>query len=370
MEIYDGFVHDVCETHGCRMHRKDKKAFRKYLIEQARAMGYDVREEKSILGTNVVVGNPADASTICTAHYDTPPRLPKFVVKHMILTSFIMLPAILLGISYGLPQLLIGKISVKALQAVLTGISIGEYGLMGGMVAYLFGCLGGANKKNFNDNSSGCVTLLKLMKKYEHAPKDVKSKLCFSFFDNEEKGLLGSMAFRLKHNKHLDNQTFMNFDCVGKGDQFNLYYFGKNKPQIVQEMENTQMSNGYITKPIRSSMMSMSDHLLFKKFNHVCFLSVDQKNNKSLYSQIHSSNDTELDTMNLDVICETVSNSSAFKLAKPEVELNFEKPENLYTLDNAHIINHENASSEEIRNRVLANYLKNDSNDHSDEMVA
>ena len=55
--------------------------------------------------------------------------------------------------------------------------------------------------------------------------------------------------------------------------------------------------------------MSMSDHLAFKKHDHVCFLSVDRKNNKSLYSQIHSANDTSLNRENIDFVIKTLDDA-------------------------------------------------------------
>ena len=104
----------------------------------------------------------------------------------------------------------------------------------------------------------------------------------------------------------------MNFDCVGLGDQFNLYYYAKEKTPIVKEIENLQMEKGYKTKAIKSSMMTMSDHILFKEYNHICFLSVDKNNIKSIYSQIHSSSDTKINLENIDVLCKTIIKTSAF----------------------------------------------------------
>ena len=40
MENDVNFIQDVCVTYGSRMHRKDKKRFREYLIKQAKNMGY------------------------------------------------------------------------------------------------------------------------------------------------------------------------------------------------------------------------------------------------------------------------------------------------------------------------------------------
>ena len=54
-------------------------------------------------------------------------------------------------------------------------------------------------------------------------------------------------------------------------------------------------------------MLSMSDHIAFRKYNHVCLLSVEQKNNKSLYSQIHSINDNNINENNIDFVVSTLN---------------------------------------------------------------
>ena len=54
--------------------------------------------------------------------------------------------------------------------------------------------------------------------------------------------------------------------------------------------------------PKRSGLTSMSDHVAFSKYNHVTLLAVNSDNQKSLYSQIHSSNDYKIDFANINHI--------------------------------------------------------------------
>lgn len=302
------YKNEVCESYGERMHKKSKKNFRDYIFSLSSEMGYPCKVEKNIFAKNIVIGNPEKAEYIITAHYDTPPRLPKFFVKHMLLHCFLTLPLIMLGVNYLIPEICSAlNAPLKVFQVLANLIPISNFVVCGGLIVYIFGVLGNANKKNFNDNSSGILGILNMMEKYKDEPEEIKNRFCFVMTDNEEKGLFGGFSYAKRHKKELKNQTVINLDCIGKGDQFNLYFFGKNEPNIVKEIKNKQNAK-YTFKPIRSGLMSMSDHLAFKKTNHVCLLSVDERNNKSLYSQIHSSNDTTLDEKNIDFVVKTLDN--------------------------------------------------------------
>ena len=72
------------------------------------------------------------------------------------------------------------------------------------------------NKHNANDNTSGVLTLLYIMKKL---PPNMRNKVCFVFFDNEEKGLLGSKAMNKKYKDLFLAKLVINFDCVGNGKE-------------------------------------------------------------------------------------------------------------------------------------------------------
>ena len=175
-------------------------------------------------------------------------------------------------------------------------------------IGYIIGLLGGANKKNTNDNSSGVLTLLNIMEQLKDLPQDAKSKVCFVFTDNEEKGLFGSTAFKNKYKKVLHNQKIINFDCVGLGTQINAYYVGSPEGNtVIDEVSKLINSDTNTVVPKRSTMMSMSDHIPFVEYNHTTLLCVDKDNQNSLYSQIHSANDTVLDESNIDFLSGTYS---------------------------------------------------------------
>ena len=71
-------IEKLLENHPVRKTKKQKEAFRSWLIGEAAAMGYTAQEEKAkgYASTNLVVGDPETAKVTYTAHYDTPPVMP------------------------------------------------------------------------------------------------------------------------------------------------------------------------------------------------------------------------------------------------------------------------------------------------------
>lgn len=335
-----------------RMHRKQKKEFRQYINQKATEMNYDCKIEKSSVAKNIVVGDINKAKYVFTAHYDTPPKLPKFFVKHMMLYS-IVFSLMLIGLIYAVP--VIGfelTKSIILLNKLIKYTSLTAGATLIYSIMHIMGFAGNANKTNFNDNTSGCYTLLKLMEKYQNLPKNERDQIAFVFFDNEEKFLLGSYTHKFKNKHNYKNKTYINLDCVGLGKQMNLYYFGK-KPEIVNQLEQQINENNlFIPYPKKSNMMSMSDHYPLRKANHVCMLSVDPENNKSIFSQIHSSNDNKIDFTNIDNIVETIDNLPFIKDLK---QLKYESLKNLHQ--------HNKIKTQE--NELSINTVKQNSNEYT-----
>lgn len=291
-----------------RMHRKQKKAFRDYVADKSKQMNYKCAIDKSPVAKNVIVGDIDSAKYVFTAHYDTPPRLPRFFTKHMVLYS-ILASMGLYATAFAATSLAFDLTkSVEVMQNVYDISSCVLWSSLGLSALHLFGFLGVANPKNYNDNTSGCYALLKLMQEYENLPYAAKKQVAFIFFDNEEKFLLGSLAHRLKHKKNYKDKTYINLDCVGRGDQMNLYHFGE-KTQIVKELDEILKKNGLFKGVPKKSnpVSSMSDHFASRDANHVCMLSVDSENNKSIYSHIHSSADDKIDKENIDNLVTTIN---------------------------------------------------------------
>ncbi len=209
---------DVLFRFPVRKNTKQKQAFRDAAVEYASQLGYACTIEKGSFGVrNVVIGDAHTASYLITAHYDTPARLPfpnlitpcnfwAFMGYQIAITLLLLLPAAAIGV----------------LMSVLTqNVLIGElvyFLLLFGELYWMM--LGPANPNTANDNTSGVVTVLEIMRTL---PPQLRGTVCFVLFDLEEAGLLGSSAYRKAHKKDTEKQIVLNLDCVGDGNEIVLF---------------------------------------------------------------------------------------------------------------------------------------------------
>jgi len=207
---------DILEQFPIRKNKKQKQDFRDSVQTYVQKLGYDcVTEEGSFGVRNLVMGDPEKAKYIVSAHYDTcarmmipnlvtPCNLLFFALYQIMIIGLILVPSILAGA-------LVGIISEKF--SAVTALSV--YWIL-----LLIMIVGPANPSNVNDNSSGVITLLEIMRTL---PENQRNKICFVLFDLEEAGLLGSAAYRKKHKKATDSQVVLNLDCVGDGDYLLMF---------------------------------------------------------------------------------------------------------------------------------------------------
>ena len=198
-----------------RKTKKQKLAFIRLM--QSRFPELRVEESKIIHNRNLVAGDLETAEFILSAHYDTCAVLP--------FPNFIMPKNIPVTVLYSLlicvPFFLIA-FGFNLLLALVTDSFFVHYWaslilIIGLLVVVFF--LGVPNKHTANDNTSGVITLCELM---ERMPEELREKVLFVFFDNEENGLLGSAFFRKLHKKELGGKLILNFDCVSDGDEILL----------------------------------------------------------------------------------------------------------------------------------------------------
>lgn len=198
-----------------RKTKKQKLAFIRLM--QSRFPELRVEESKIIHNRNLVAGDLETAEFILSAHYDTCAVLP--------FPNFIMPKNIPVTVLYSLlicvPFFLIA-FGFNLLLALVTDSFFVHYWaslilIIGLLVVVFF--LGVPNKHTANDNTSGVITLCELM---ERMPEELRERVLFVFFDNEENGLLGSAFFRKLHKKELGGKLILNFDCVSDGDEILL----------------------------------------------------------------------------------------------------------------------------------------------------
>ena len=161
---------------------------------------------------------------------------------------------------------------------------------------------GPANKHCSNDNTSGVITLLKILEKM---PKQYREDICVVFFDNEEKGLFGSQFFAKKHKNVKKDKLVINIDCVGDGN--NILFMSKRKARkddrlskIINAMQNSVDGNINFMPKKMKFMMFPSDQANFDKGVGVCSV------RKGIFGlcagRIHTPFDTKCDEKNIEFL--------------------------------------------------------------------
>ena len=268
------------------MHRKSKKNFRDYLKTKAEKaeLSYQIYP-KAPLAKNVVIGNLKTAKYVLMAHYDTPPRMPSFLMKSVLLLNIVVslfpIFLVLLAAYFELPMIL------PLIVIIL-------------MLLYVMG-IGIANKKNFNDNTSGILVLLKLMETINN------DKVAYVFFDNEEKGLFGSNILasflRKQATYKAYNKKFINFDCVGRGNLLGVAAFKKNKlAEDIIEIGKDNNNENIDIEYRKTSILEASDHMSFKGLNSVGIMCYNKKGRKYKIENIHSAKDSYISEENINYL--------------------------------------------------------------------
>lgn len=239
---------NLINTYQVRNSFCQKRRFRKFLVENYlnRYENYFQKYGKCFIrGTNVIVGNIEKSSIILTAHYDTPYKLPnnfKSIFYNVLSYVWWIICVCIIYLSFK---------SMIVFSGVMSFISL---------VVFLCSCffllISLSNKKNANDNTSGVLVLLSIMKKISEMEnikgKEIRDNVCFVFFDQEELGLIGSKAFEKKYEIDNSKTLLINFDCVGDGDtvyfitgenckedkKFNEKKFVKEKQNLITYLNN------------------------------------------------------------------------------------------------------------------------------------
>ena len=284
-----------------RKSKKQKEAFRGWLCHQLRQAGYEPVVEKKGSSHNVVLGNPETAKVIYTAHYDTCAVMPvpNFITPRN------------LPIYLGYQILLVLAIFALAIAAEIALLFLWEdcplWAAMAVVYLVIGFCLwwmmcGKANKSNVNDNTSGVLILVETALAL---PQELRDEVCIVFFDNEEKGLLGSSAFAKMHKDCVKNSLVINFDCVSDGDSIQFYPSSKLKKKeaaILTLLEESFLPTAEKdVQVVRSFGFYPSDNVAFQRSCGVCALK--KKPVIGYYmDRIHTGKDTVLMEENIHLL--------------------------------------------------------------------
>lgn len=303
----------ILQNYEIRKSNKQKTEFIAYIKERLTNAGYHpesdvIIEEKGhgiLKSRNIVVGNPSEAMVLFGGHYDTCAWMPfpNFMapINPMLFWGYQAVLTIMLLISAGivgfLAGLLTGNNSTVSYFAFLIALVLIIVQLM----------VGFRNKHTANDNTSGIITLTHIL---ENLPKEQRKKVCVIYFDNEEKGLLGSAFFYKKHRKQIKDKMLINFDCVGDGENVVTMADGKSRKDVKYQLfvealkENeTQTEVKYLCRKMKW-MMFPSDQMNFKKGIGVCTL---KKSSVGYYvARIHTYLDTKCRKENVEYLAKSM----------------------------------------------------------------
>jgi hypothetical protein len=245
--------------------RKQKALFRNSVFDAFSNAFVDSHR----VAKNVIIGDMIHADTVVCAHYDTPPRLPVWFVRHLLFYALIGIPFVAMSwfqTMFRLPLWTMSPVIMNNLDIYFTMVLAIGYGVMAVYVAHLFGLTPFSNRINMNDNTSGVATILDMAER-----KREDSRYAFVLFDNEEKGLLGSIEFRRRYNDILKNKRIIVLDCIGLGNELSLYTWGR-RTRVVDELLERDNMVSLNMRHRQSTVLSMSDHVAFYGLNATLML--------------------------------------------------------------------------------------------------
>ena len=159
---------------------------------------------------------------------------------------------------------------------------------------------GPANKNTANDNTSGVATLMEIALSL---PEEERKNVAFIFFDNEEKGLLGSSQYKKMHGKEIKNTLLINFDCVSDGNYIQFYpnKAVKNNQFILNSLQNAFSAYGEKTVEIvKSFCLYPSDQAAFP--NGIGVAAMHKSRLGFWLGRIHTNRDTVFDEENIELL--------------------------------------------------------------------
>lgn len=255
-------TNEIFKKYQIRKSQKQKSAFIEYVNHLTSKWGYSARVEKGMFGArNIVIGDPAKAKVIYTAHYDTCPVLPfpNFITPKCITLYLLYQVGIIFAI-FAAVAVCIGVLAFLA-EALNLGAAFTFWATEIAYFGLLFLLLAGpANKHTANDNTSGVTLLIDIM---HDLPNEERDAVAFVFFDLEEMGLFGSMSFARKHKKEMKDKLLLNFDCVSDGENI-LFALRKKAKKYRTAIETAfEVKNGFKIDVADRGVFYPSDQMQF-----------------------------------------------------------------------------------------------------------
>lgn len=322
---FDRTARRIFTKHPARFGRREKDDFLRDARDTFIAMGYPPEKVRIISHSgggqsrNLIVGDPG-APWCFTAHYDTPGKTGFLLCGAPVVgqaLANVLFIAVVCIIAFALP------VAAARLLAPLTddrGLITAAAVVAGTALMTVFTVIPMfiKNRTNRNDNSSGVLGVMTVAARAADSP-ELRDRVCFVLFDNEEWGLIGSAHFvKWCRRGKIDTsrRTLINLDCVGVGDILAVVRCpGKNPAwdTVSQFLERS----GFNAVRKTSALVFMSDHA---NFQNSVMLSFTRKSLLGpLYiPNLHSGRDSVCDTDRLLALSEALARLAAQEPTKPD----------------------------------------------------
>ena len=303
---------EILELYQIRKSNKEKNQFIDYLSSRLSASGYSeenirIQEKgKGLFRTrNIIVGDPDEAKILISAHYDTCALspIPNFIAPTNPFLFLLTQCTILLTI------ILISALAGFGLMLLCSSATVGYFAFLCTLIFLTIQLMVGfKNRHTANDNTSGIITITRILEELE---PEHRSKVCAVYFDNEEKGLLGSGFFADKHSKIKKRKILINFDCVGDGTHLVTMAKRSARKEPHYQLFTDILQKHSASKELQYHprrmlpMMFPSDQIYFRKGIGVCAL---RRSPLGLYcARIHTPFDTKCREENIQFLSEALT---------------------------------------------------------------
>ncbi|MBN2279538.1 MAG: M28 family peptidase [Candidatus Marinimicrobia bacterium] len=285
-----------------RLKRKDKTLFLDFIVNKMESLGYAMKTTNGRYYFNCVnlETEKDDCEVVLGAHYDTPTILPfyfEYLFRLIGHTRQFLLLLMLFTI------LAAGSFFLKNYEYLDWLLRAFQWTFYISFLSLLI-----PNPVNQNDNTSGVATLLDIAEKISGNP-DLKSKIKFIFFDNEELGLLGSFMQRKKWKKEnffLTDKKIITVDCVAHGEVPVIVYH-KNA-ELAHQLSNTFFSQNIKSKVLRLPFYPISDNYPFSETGAVNISMMNRTVVPGGYyiKNVHNPRDNQVDFNIINLISNTL----------------------------------------------------------------
>ena len=260
---------------------------------------------------NIIFGDVEKADIIFTAHYDTCAMSPMpnmMFGRNIILFILYQLLFLILFLIFAFYSTVFLKILIPDADIIMLFDIIS--------FVFLFQLLFGfKNTRNANDNTSGVLTIINGIDKILESNGKIPDNVAFVLFDNEEKGLIGSGAFKRKYKTK--DKLIINFDCVGDGKEIFLNYSKNVNNDIVDKINesfNTSNTEFNIKSCKINKLLAASDYAIFKKAIGIFTIKKSKIFKITYIPWLHTPFDRRCDNENInylsDVMVDIISNNT------------------------------------------------------------